>query len=159
MTDQAKIRNRLFLSTWPLLGDDGNPVGQRGGPLDIGVLDLVRVAAIRHQAIETLQTLPNGQIVRRTYVGKITAGLAGVCPGINLDSPAFQAVRLGAPDATGMRDAIIAKRSLDSQTYFPEMMPKPCMSEGNVTIEAVRDGPVTVPATSITQILLPVKLN
>lgn len=152
MDDQAKIRNRLYLSTWPLLEDDGQPVGRLDGPLDIGVLDLVRVAAIRFHAIETLR---DG--VRRVYVGRIVAGIEGVCPGTAVDQPAFQAIRLGRADANGLRDSTLVKRAADPRTYFPLSVPASCASTGTVTIEALRDGRVDVPAASITQILMPSK--
>lgn len=157
VADQAKIRNRLYLSTWPLLGDDDKPVGNRGGPLGIGVLDLVRVAAIRHQAIEALQTQADGRVVRRTYVGKITAGMDGICPGVAIDQPAFQGIRLEPADASGMRDATLIKRALDRQTYYPDTQSASCLSSGDVTIAALRDGTVTIPAATVTQILLPMK--
>jgi hypothetical protein len=152
MEDQAKIRNRLYLSTWPLLGDDGEPVGRLDGPLDVGVLDLVRVAAIRHQTIETLQ---NG--IRRVYVGRIVAGLNDVCPGTRVDQTALHAIRLGAPDNTGLREAILVKRTHDPQTFFPLTDRANCQSAGTVKIEALRDGTVDIPASTITQILNPAK--
>ena len=150
MEDQAKIRNRLYLSTWPLLGDDGQPVGRLDGPLDVGILDLVRVAAIRHQSVETLQ---NG--VRRIYVGRIIDGLTEICPGVKIDQPSLHAIRIGQRDSNGLREGLIVKRSLDPQTYFPRTDRASCASSGMVTIEALRDGRVAIPASAITQVLNP----
>ena len=36
----------LLLSPWPLLDEAGQPIGKSGGPMPLGVLDLVKVAAI-----------------------------------------------------------------------------------------------------------------
>lgn len=159
MEDPAKIRNRLLLSTWQLLGDDGKPVGNKGGPLDIGVLDLLRMAAVRHTSVETLQPGPDGHPVRRTYVGRITDGLVKLCPGTAINAIGNQAIRFGESDANGLRDAAIALFKPDHDTLFPPMRHATCASSGTLTIEALRDGVVSVPASSVTQILLPVPLH
>lgn len=151
VTDQAKIRNRLLLSTWPLLGPDGSPVGRQGGPLDVGVLDLARVAAARHQTIETLD---NG--VRRTYVGRITAGLSAVCQERAINASAIEAARFGQGDALGRRPTVLMKRLWDQTTYFPKVEQTSCTPSGTVTMDALRDGQVVIPADRITQILFPI---
>jgi hypothetical protein len=35
------------------------------------VLDLVKAAAVRHDAVEVIETEPTGERVRRTYVGTL----------------------------------------------------------------------------------------
>lgn len=155
MEDAAKIRNRLLLASWPLLGDDGKPVGKAGGPLEIEVVDLVRVAALHHTSIETIEPGPDGRPVRRVYVGRIVNGLDRLCEGTEIDKLANQAIRFGEIDANGNRDATLALFKPDTKTFYPPTRQVSCASSGALTINSLRDGIVTVPASSVTQILLP----
>jgi len=153
-----KIRDRLLLSTWPLLGDDGNPRGAEDGPLDLGVLDLVRVVALRHQVIEVFEQ-EAGHRVRRTYVGNITAGFDALCPETMLKNSDFHSIRFDQPDATGRRKALIVKQDYNSDTRNPLKAVVTCTSAGTVTMQDVRGPVVNVPAASIMQLLLPMQIR
>jgi hypothetical protein len=157
--DQARIRNRLLLSTWPLLDDAGRPIGKAGGPMPLGVLDLVKVAAIRFQAVERIERLPDNRQVLRTYVGRITSGLEGVCPGTAVTEASMLSIRLAAAAPDGSRTPTIALRHPDPQTLYPMFRATPpCHPVGSLTIDDLRDHVVVIPMSDVTQILFRGKL-
>jgi hypothetical protein len=57
------VKDRLAAATWPLHDASGKLVD------GTGVIDLVKVAAVRHHALEVVEQGENGDLVRRTYVG------------------------------------------------------------------------------------------
>ena len=89
----ANIRDRLAAATWPLY-DPPSQTDKTG----VGVIDLVKVAAVWQHAIEVKEERKDGTIVRRTYVGKLEQPLRNLelC-NISLSGTAVQAIRLGDP--------------------------------------------------------------
>ena len=154
LDDAIRLRNRLLLSTWPLFDSTGTPIGTRGGVLDIGVLDLVKVVAVHHQAVEVLERQSGGTVVRRTYVGQVTAGLDTLCPGQSISEAGAQSVRLGPPQPDGSRDATEVLRKVD-QTYRDPVIRQlpPCYSSGDLTLRTLDGRTMTLPVWGVTQIL------
>ena len=61
-TKARDVKDRLAAATWPITDVQGSRMG---------VVDLVKVAAVQHHAVEVIEPGPDGAPVRRTYVGKL----------------------------------------------------------------------------------------
>jgi hypothetical protein len=133
--DIPKVRSRLLLSTWPLHPDNQSASDGSGG-----ILDLVKAAAVRHHSVEVVQSGADGALVRRTFVGKISDGLEGACPGQSFSEASIHAVRFGEPDGDGWRKAHITYRQVDPSTREPRTRVERCKSSGTLTLDAIRDG-------------------
>jgi hypothetical protein len=81
------IKDRLAAATWPLAGEHAPR---------IGVVDLVKVAAVRHYAVEVIEPGTDGERVRRTYVGTMQEHLQDleICQGYPFFEGRVHAVRL-----------------------------------------------------------------
>ena len=130
-----KVRGRLLLSTWPLHPDDQSKIDGAGG-----ILDLAKAAAVRHHSVEVIMPGPDGNLVRHTFVGKITGGLEGLCPGQLFSEASVQAIRFGAPDANGYRNARITYRQVDATTRDARTRNERCKPNGTLKLDAIRDG-------------------
>lgn len=151
--DPGKLMTRLMLSTWPLFGSDNANVGRSGGALDVGVLDLVKAAAVRYDVVEIIERQQNGALDRRTYVGDITDGLPGLCPEFTFSGTAYSAVEMGPAALDGSRQMTLISRRVDPLRMEPSTMSKPCMSTGAIKMRALRDKEVTLPTSAITKVI------
>jgi hypothetical protein len=126
----SDIKDRLLAATWPL--DDAE---SQTGRTHVGVLDLVKVAAVRHHAVEVEEAGPDGHLVRRTYVGKLHKRLQDlkICAGTAFREDAVHAIRLGKPAGDGERQLLIyfrnrlpgeKRRPIKSFTCRPEEGPE-----------------------------------
>jgi hypothetical protein len=146
------IKDRLAAATWPLTGV------QRSR---IGVVDLVKVAAVQHHAVEVIEPGPDGAPLRRTYVGKLQERLQDLT--ICKEQPFFEgrvhAVRLDG-DATDRTARAYLKSDFEltggplSGRRRIQVVPS-CHSEGQLHIDALLAGQKTFPLSSVTQIQLP----
>lgn len=102
----SDIRDRLEATVWPLHDLDSGAAAT-----GLGVVDLVKAAAVRHDAIEVKEHDTNGHFVRRTYVGTLLTSLDGqVCPGYQLNEVKVHALRLSGPSTNGARTVRVHHR-------------------------------------------------
>lgn len=151
-THAIDIRDRLAAATWPLAGVEDSR---------IGVVDLVKVAAVQQHAIEVLEPGPDGVLVRRTYVGNLRERLQDLtlCTGHAFLESNVITVRIDGegPDRTA--------RAYSRNEHDPNGGPlggrrkiqdvPACRSQGVLHINALLAGPKTIPLASVTQIQLP----
>ena len=147
-----KVRARLLLSTWPLHPDNQSAIDGIGG-----ILDLVKAAAVRHHSVEVVRPGPDGTLFRRTFVGKITGGLEGACPGQAFSEASIHAIRFGPPDDDGWRRAFVTSRQVDATTSEPKTRIERCKPNGALTLDAIRDGPQTLNFADVSLILFKAK--
>jgi len=133
ISDVADVRDRLRASTWPLFDAAGNPED------GLGVIDLAKVAAVRRDAVEVIETQDDGAAVRRTYVGRLETDASGrvtVCSGFSFGEAGTYAIRLGEPGADGLSRGRAFLRSLDKNKHR-RSVPFPCQPEGSVTLHTL----------------------
>lgn len=150
--DAARLRNRLLLSTWPLYDENGL-VGRAGGPIDVGVLDLVKAVAIRYDVVEVVERRDGGRLVRRTYVGDITAGLDGVGAGTAIGGTSLLGLRLGAVGSDGARLATLILRTIDIEKRVPKYQALSARPAGGLSLHLIDGADVVLPWAAVTQIL------
>jgi hypothetical protein len=142
----ASVRGRLLLSTWALANDKESP--------DARVVDLLKVAAVLHNAVEVQETDAAGAPVLRTLVGDVTGGLSDICQTNNLTQDRYQAIRLGAPDATGYRAITMFGRKVQDVGHTLEQSSDSCRPAGVLTLTTLDGQTRTIPLNQVTQILL-----
>ncbi|WP_083930276.1 S8 family serine peptidase [Methylovulum miyakonense] len=147
----ADIRDRLGAATWPLY--DPTSQTEKAGT---GVIDLVKVAAVRNYAIEVKEADQNGTLIRRTYVGKLTQPLnnLNLCT-VPLSGTAIQAIRLGDPKPNGERELRIFPKQKNPNTRLRRAYTLQCKPEGEIKLESLLKGEKTFPISMVTQIQLP----
>ena len=118
---------------------------------------MVKAAAVRHHSVEVVRPAADGNLVRRTYVGKITGGLEGACPGQAFSEAAMHAVRYGPADANGARKAFITSRQVDPTTREPRTRVENCTPRGTLKMEAIRDGAQSFDFAEVSLILFKAK--
>ncbi len=155
--DIIRLRNRTLLSVWPLYDGSGSRVGRAGGPLDVGVIDLVKAAGVRFDIVEVIERAADNALYRRTYVGDLVGGLDGVCPGTLIAPNKLLAVQLSAAGRDGLRPTVLVSRELDKQKRDPISVPKTCAPVGALKLDAIRDGALELPLSAVTQILFRAK--
>ena len=146
------VKDRLAAATWPLTGVHS---------ARIGVVDLVKVAAVRHHVVEVIESGPDGAPVRRTYVGKLRERLQDltICKGWPFFEGRVQAVRLDndGRDRTARvylkNDYEVTGGPLSGRRKIQEV--RSCRSEGQLHFDALLAGQKTFPLSTITQIQLP----
>lgn len=148
------IKDRLAASSWPLEDSESQPEMTH-----VGVLDLVKAAAVRYDAVEVKEAEPDGQLVRRTYVGKLLTPLheLTLCTGVGFQEAAVQAIRLGEPNDAQERSLLIyyrAKRSKPSQRRLIEALGLPCKPQGVLRLRTLTQGNKTFPLSEVTEIQL-----
>lgn len=147
------IKDRLLATTWPL--DDP---ASRPDRTHVGVLDLVKAAAIRHHAVEVKEVDPDGQLVRRTYVGRLLTPLRELtlCVGQGgFQEAGVHAIRLGEPDDDGERRLLIYyRKQIDPRTKQRLIQRLLCRPEGELRIRTLIHGDKTFPLSEVTQIQL-----
>ncbi len=151
-TKARDIKDRLAAATWPITDVQSSR---------IGVVDLVKVAAVQFHAVEVIEPGPQGLPVRRTYVGKIQEHLQdlAICKGWPLFEGRVHAVRLDGdgPDRTARvylkNDYEVTGGPLSGRRKIQEI--SGCRSQGELHINALLAGQKTFPLSSVTQIQLP----
>jgi subtilase family protein len=146
------IKDRLLATTWPL--NDRNSQPERS---HVGVLDLVKAAAVRHHAVEVKETDPDGHVVRRTYVGRLLTPLSDLtlCAGRRFQEAGVHAIRLGEPADDGERKLLVYYRErIDQRTKRRLIEQVPCRPEGNLRISTLLHGEKIFPLAQVTQIQL-----
>jgi hypothetical protein len=151
-THAIDIRDRLAAATWPLAGVEDSK---------IGVVDLVKVAAVQQHAVEVLERGADGILVRRTYVGKLQERLRDLtlCTGQAFDESNVLTVRIDGdgPDRTArayLRNAHDPNGGALGGRRTIQDVPV-CRSQGVLHINAFLAGPKIIPLSSVTQIQLP----
>ncbi|HSK78473.1 MAG TPA: S8 family serine peptidase, partial [Thermoanaerobaculia bacterium] len=148
------IKDRLIATTWPLNDPDSRP-----DRTHVGVLDLVKAAAVRHHAVEVKEAEPDGQLVRRTYVGKLLTPLRELeffCDGPTFSEARVHAIRLGEPVDDGERQLLVYYRErMDNRTNRRLIQSFSCRPEGELRIRTLMHGEKTFPLSEVTQIQLP----
>jgi hypothetical protein len=142
------VKDRLAAATWPLYDAAGQPEA-------VGVIDLVKVAAVRHHAVEVLEPADSG-LVRRTYVGEIvfdTPGRVTPCPGRSFNESAVHAIRLGEASPDGERLLRVHKRN-DWVGDRRRVLEVRCRPEGTITLRTLGGAEKAFPLADVTQILL-----
>jgi hypothetical protein len=153
------IKDRLMATTWPLDDADSRPERTH-----VGVLDLVKAVAVRHDAVEVVET-ENGQRVRRTFVGRLLTPLEklGICAGNSFSEGAVHAIRLEDPPAegpSGERTLLIYYRNkMDQGIQRRLIMTRRCRPQGELRIRTLTQGDKkeedkTFPLSMVTQIQL-----
>ena len=143
-----EIRERLKESTWPL----SDPLASA----PVGVLDLVRVAAVFRDVVEVTE-IEGGTPVRKTYVGRILEPIDS----LELCSPGFSrsrwhSLRLLAPNAAGDRVVRASPRRPEPVTNRYRVQETFCTPAGNLTLRSLRpgDGDKVFPLSRVNHLLL-----
>ena len=149
----ADIRDRLEAAVWPLQDPDAGTDATR-----IGVVDLVKAAAVRHDAIEVKEPDAEGRLVRRTYVGTLLTTLDGqVCPGFQLTDAKVHALRISEPAADVSRQVLVHHRSKrDPAAPWKrkvDTLPA-CWPTGDLQLRTVFGDVKTFPLSDVTHIQL-----
>lgn len=142
-----RIAQRLTLATWPLLDEAG--ARQPGA----GVLDLTKVVAINTYAVERIRPMSTA---RETFVGPIVGGLQalGICGTETFTSVEVQALALGSV-VDGSRPVTVYRQQL----LYGELETAQlwCKPSGDLVIQDVISGQVTIPLKEVTLILAPLR--
>ena len=154
ITDPDSLLDRLAVATWPL--DDSASRPER---TNVGVLDLVKAAAVQHDAIEVIEADANGDPVRRTYVGRLLDPLekVAICAGQPFHTNAVQGIRLGPAAANGERAVrVYWKNKRENNRRIVQTLAQPCRPSGNLRINTLQAGGArelrTFPLASIAEI-------
>jgi subtilisin family serine protease len=142
------IKDRLVATTWPL--DET--------PARIGVVDLAKVIAVRHDVVEVVEPSTDGPPVRTTYVGKLLQPLQDlkICGGYSFRESQVQAIRLDAAPGSERNARVFKKNDFDPLTGRRRIVEiGGCRPEGELRIDSLIAGPKTFPLSSVTQIQLP----
>jgi hypothetical protein len=145
------IKDRLAAATWPLLegADPGVPT--------VGVLDVVKAAAVRHHAIEVLEPAAHGGRVRRTYVGRLTSPLQELplCAGQPFFEGAVHAIRLSDDVIDGERLVHAHKRNDFLPSGRRRIKTLRCRPDGTIRIRTLSGEDKAFPLAVVTHIQLP----
>jgi hypothetical protein len=143
------VRDRLEAATWPLTDPDNYPRA-------VGVVDLVKAAAVRHHSIEVKEMDTEGRWVRRTYVGTLQTPLKDlqVCPQ-QLRESAVHALRLGDAAADGTRPVRVYRRHPEKgQTKRRVEDLQGCRPAGTMQMRTLAGEDKTFALDDVTHILL-----
>jgi hypothetical protein len=145
------LKDRIAASVWPLDDAASGPADER-----VGVLDLLKAAAVRHSAVEVIEQTAVGSLVRHTYVGKLQTPLKALslCAGQQFSEAAIHAIRLGPAAADGERTLRFHTRTTDDDTQQRLIETMQCRPQGDLQIETLLDGLKTFPLTDVTHIQL-----
>ena len=115
--DYSDVRDRLEAATWPL--DDPNSDTAHNY---VGVVDLLKAAAVKHNAVEVKEQEADGSWVRRTYIGKLSQPLKmlAFCQGNPFTENSYHAIRIGEPGEAGGRAVRLYPRAIDDTTQRRE---------------------------------------
>lgn len=152
--DYDDLRDRLEAVTWPLEDSLSNTTRN-----PVGVVDLVKAAAVRHHAVEVKELEADGTWVRRTYVGKLDKALheLTICKGDRFKEPSFHAIRLGDPDSNGRRVLRLFMRAVNRNTQRRDVTPfsNGCQSDGELPMTTIDGQSKVFPMSNVTLIQLP----
>jgi hypothetical protein len=155
--DQAV--HRAVLATWPFYGEDGKMIGS--GDNRVGVIDLVKVLAGRHYAVEVEVKDRDGVLRRRTYVGDIPNGLhsfaANLCPGERIQENESQAFMFDGAGGGSRVLTMISQRPVTAVPLHYSSRTGQCISSGDLHLHDLAGQDVVIPAFEITLVLAPLK--
>lgn len=153
-----RVVKRIGISTWPLYERDEE--GRRRRAQNGGVLDLTKVAAVRTFAVEAWVE-ENGQRVLKTYVGPLATPMKSLAlcgPGQEYPADVWMGIAIGPPGtASGYRQTVFYPQFFEDEQF--KTRTANCRPAGNVVIQDLVDGPVTLPLESVTRILTPLRNN
>lgn len=152
--DRRRLIDRILVSTWPLLTETGEV-----SP-NAGVLDLTKALAVNNYAVG-VRHREDGRLVRRTFVGDIPGGLAGlkICDATSFSQAAFQAVRLVGQDVNGLRTVkLYAQNRGRNQPKGRELVtthPTDCTVGGSFRMNTLPSGSADISMADVEIILAP----
>jgi hypothetical protein len=129
--DVKRVKERLDVATWPLFQDDG-----RSDPMQGGVLDLVKAAAVREWAIDVKERGTDGTFTRRTYVGSLVGELSNqdLCAGKRFLKAKTQSLRFETSPFNDRQVRVYPRNSVDD-TQHKWKAPEACRApDGSPTI-------------------------
>jgi hypothetical protein len=145
--DNAEITERLSAATWPIDAPP-NQVDARAG-----VLNLMKVVAVRHDALEVIEARAGGRLERRTYVGTLLTPIDTFCQGPVLSPRTTHSIRLGA--ASGDQRELILRMRSPEQRHFKDVR-RWCAIPSTIRFRALLvDHDLDIESRSVVHILLP----
>lgn len=148
--DYGDIRDRLDAATWPLDDSKSNTAKTY-----VGVVDLVKAAAVRHHAVEVKEQLTDGTWVRKTYVGTLSQPLKELefCQGHPFTENSYHAVRIGEPGPNG-RTVRLYPRAVDDETHtrVPRDFSTQCKPAGTLKMKTINGTDVKFPLSRVTYV-------
>ena len=149
--DYSDVRDRLQAATWPL--DDPASNTSRNY---VGVVDLVKAAAVRHHAVEVKEQEPDGSWVRRTYVGKLSQlfKTLSFCQGHPFTENSYHAIRIGEPGPSGGRTVTLYPRAVDNvtQNRVPSDFSTQCKPSGELRMKTIFGEDKIFPLSRVTHV-------
>jgi hypothetical protein len=150
VTSVRDLRERLLAATWPINDSNGRVDSERSG-----VLNLMKAAAVRHWAIDVIETAPGGQMERRTYVGRLETPPNNLCAEHPLRPGAVHSVRLGNIDHQGRRQVDVRPRNSNPKNGLFEGRTLTCTMPTRIWFTDLVKGRLEFETNRLTHILLP----